>query len=85
MGDLQALLEHVKSATDSGQQQRIEDRLKEGKFTLLDLYSQLEQMNKMGSMDKLMGMIPGMSAEKVPKDALEKQEAKMKNWKCAIS
>ncbi|MCD4771436.1 signal recognition particle receptor subunit alpha [archaeon] len=85
MGDLQALLEHVKSATDETQTQRIEDRLKEGKFTLLDLYSQLEQMNKMGSMDKLVGMIPGMSAAKVPKDALDKQEAKMKNWKSAIS
>lgn len=85
MGDLQALLEHVKSATDETQQQRLEDRLKEGKFTLLDLYSQLEQMNSMGSMDKLIGMIPGMSAAKVPKDALKKQESKMKNWKCAIS
>ncbi len=85
MGDLQALLEHVKSATDGTQTKRIEERLKEGKFTLLDLYSQLEQMNKMGSMDKLMGMIPGMSAAKVPKGALEKQEVKMKNWKCAIS
>ncbi len=85
MGDLQALLEHVKSATDETQTKRIEDRLKEGKFTLLDLYSQLEQMNKMGSMDKLVGMIPGMSAAKVPKAALEKQEAKMKNWKSAIS
>jgi signal recognition particle subunit SRP54 len=85
MGDLQALLEHVKSATDSTQTKRIEDRLKEGKFTLLDLYSQLEQMNKMGSMDKLLGMIPGMNTAKVPKSALEKQEQKMKNWKCAIA
>jgi signal recognition particle subunit SRP54 len=85
MGDLEALLEHVKSATDEKQAKRIEDRLKEGKFTLLDLYSQLEQMNKMGSMDKLMGMIPGMSAAKVPKDVLEKQEQKMKHWKSAIS
>lgn len=85
MGDLQALLEHVKSATDETQQQRIEDRLKEGKFTLLDLYSQLEQMNKMGSMDKLIGMVPGMSAAKVPKNVLNKQEDKMKNWKNAIS
>jgi len=85
MGDLQALIEHVKSATDETQSQRIEDRLKEGKFTLLDLYSQLEQMNKMGSMDKLIGMIPGMSAAKVPKEALKKQEQKMKNWKSAIS
>ena len=85
MGDLQALLEHVKSATDEKQQQRIEDRMKEGKFTLLDLYSQLEQMNKMGSMDKLIGMVPGMSAAKVPKNVLDKQESKMKNWKSAIS
>jgi signal recognition particle subunit SRP54 len=85
MGDLQALLDHVKSATDSKQQQRIEDRLKEGKFTLHDLAAQLEQMNKMGSMDKLVGMIPGMSSAKIPKEALQKQKSKMKNWKSAIS
>lgn len=85
MGDLQSLLEHVKSATDEKQQQRMEERMQEGKFTLLDLYGQLEQMNKMGSMDKMLGMIPGMSAAKVPKDVLVKQESKMKHWKTAIS
>jgi signal recognition particle subunit SRP54 len=85
MGDLSALLEHVKSATDEKQAKRIEERLQEGKFTLLDLYSQLEQMNKMGSMGKMMSMVPGMSAAKVPKDVLAKQEAKMKHWKNAIS
>jgi len=42
-------------------------------------------MNKMGSMDKMLGMVPGMSAAKVPKDVLAKQEAKMKHWKNAIS
>lgn len=85
MGDLSALLEHVKSATDEKQQQRIEDRMKEGKFTLLDLHGQLEQMNKMGSMDKMMSMIPGMSAAKIPKNLLKKQESKMLHWKNAIS
>ena len=85
MGDLQALLEHVKSATSEKQQKKTEARLKEGKFTLRDLQSQLEQMNKMGSMDKIMGMIPGMSAAKVPKDVLAKQESKMSHWKNAIS
>jgi len=39
----------------------------------------------MGSMDKLLGMVPGMSAAKVPKDVLAKQEGKMKHWKNAIS
>jgi signal recognition particle subunit SRP54 len=85
MGNLEALLEHVKSATDETQQKRIEDRMKEGKFTLMDLYGQLEQMNKMGSMDKLIGMVPGMSSAKIPKDLLTKQEDKMKHWKNAIS
>lgn len=85
MGDLNALLEKVKSATDEGQTKRIEERLKEGKFTLLDLYSQLEQMNQMGSMDKLLSMVPGMSAAKLPKEALQQQEEKMKHWKSAIS
>ncbi|MBT3642691.1 signal recognition particle protein [archaeon] len=85
MGDLESLLEKVKSATDEGYQERMEERMKEGKFTFLDLYSQLEQMNKMGSMDKLVGMIPGMSAAKVPKGVMDKQEAKMKHWKSAIS
>jgi len=85
MGDLNALLEKVRSATDEKQTKRIEERMKEGKFTLLDLYAQLEQMNKMGSMEKMMGMIPGMSAAKVPKNVLKKQEAKMVHWKNAIN
>jgi len=85
MGDLQGLLEHVKSATSEKQMKKAEARLKEGKFTLRDLQTQLEQMNKLGSMDKLMGMIPGMSSAKVPKDALAKQEKKMQHWKNAIN
>jgi len=85
MGDLQGLLEHVKSATSKKQMKKTEARLKEGKFTLHDLQSQLEQMNKIGSMDKLMGMIPGMSTAKVSKDVLAKQEQKMTHWKNAIS
>jgi signal recognition particle subunit SRP54 len=84
MGDIETLLEKVRSATDEKQQERIEERLKQGKFTLQDLYSQLEQMNQMGSMDKLIGMIPGFSQAKVPKNVLEKQENKMKKWKYAI-
>jgi len=85
MGDLESLIEKVKSATDEKQTKRITDRLSEGKFTLLDLHAQLEQMNKLGSMDKLIGMIPGMSAAKIPKDVLTKQEDKMKHWKTAIT
>jgi signal recognition particle subunit SRP54 len=85
MGDLNSLLEKVKSATDEKQQKRIEERLKEGKFTLLDLYSQLESLNRMGSFDKLMSMIPGLGQAKIPEGMLQKQEDKMKHWKNAIN
>lgn len=86
MGDLKGLLEKVHSATDSKQQKRIQDRLEEGKFTLEDVYTQLESMNQLGSMDKIMGMIPGMgnAVNKIPKEALKKQEDKMKHYKHAI-
>jgi signal recognition particle subunit SRP54 len=87
MGDLQGLLEKVRSATTEKQQKKMEARLEQGKFTLLDLYSQLESMNQLGSMDKIASMIPGLGGamKKVPKDQLAKQEAKMKHWKNAIN
>jgi len=86
MGDLEGLLEKVRSAVDDKQQEKIEARLKEGKFTLNDLYAQLESMGQMGSFDKLLGMIPGFgnATAKIPKEQLAKQEEKMKHWKYAI-
>lgn len=85
MGDLQGLLEKVRSATTEEQQKTIEEKLKEGKFTLRDLQTQLESMNQLGSFDKIMGMIPGLGQAKIPKEMMEKQEEKLKRWKSAIS
>jgi len=38
-------------------------------------------MNKMGPLSKVMEMIPGMGQMKLPKDALQVQEGKLKKWK----
>jgi len=87
MGDLNALLEKVRSATTEKQQKRIEQSLAEGKFTLMDLYQQLESMGSLGGMDKIMSMIPGLgnASKKLPANLMEKQEQKMKHFKAAIS
>jgi signal recognition particle subunit SRP54 len=87
MGDLEGLLDKVRSATTEKQEMRMKQSIEEGKFTLLDLYGQLESMGELGSMDKLLGMVPGLgnATAKVPKAQLEKQEAKMKHWKHAIN
>jgi len=87
MGDLEGLIEKVKSATSEKQEKRIKQSLKEGKLTLRDLQSQLESMSQLGSMDKIMSMIPGLggAASKVKKTDLEKQEAKLQKYKHAIN
>jgi signal recognition particle subunit SRP54 len=86
MGDLQGLLEKVRSATTEKQQKRIQKKLEKGKFTLIDLYSQLESMSQLGSFDKLIGMIPGLgkATSKLSKTQIQKQEDKIKHFKNAI-
>lgn len=87
MGDLNALIEKVQSATTEKQQKRMQESLKKGKFTLLDLYSQLESMKNVGGMDKILSMVPGLgnASAKIKKTDLEKQEQKMQHWKNAIN
>ncbi|MBD3318860.1 signal recognition particle protein [Candidatus Woesearchaeota archaeon] len=85
MGDLEALLEKAEVAISKEDAKDLEKKLLKGEFNLLDLYSQMEAMNKMGSLGKIMEMIPGMGQLKLPKDALKVQEGKLKTWKHAMN
>lgn len=81
MGDIEALLEKAKEAMSEDEAQDMQAKLLKGEFTLVDLYSQMEAMKKMGSLGKIMEMIPGMGQLKLPKEALNVQEGKLKTWK----
>ncbi len=81
MGDLEALLEKAKEAFDASDAQAMERRVMRGAFNLDDLYTQMEAMRKMGSLKKLLTMIPGLSAAQIPKDALEVQESRLQRWR----
>ena len=81
MGDLEALLEKAKEAITEEEAQDIEKKLLKGDFTLIDLYSQMEAMKKMGPLTKVKEMIPGMGQLKLPKEMLQGQEEKLKVWK----
>ena len=59
-------------------------KLIKGDFNFLDLYNQMEAMSKMGPLSKVMDLIPGMGKMNIPKDMLEGQEGKMKQWKIAL-
>lgn len=84
MGDLETLLEKAKLAIDEDKAKDMGNRLMSGEFDLNDLYEQMGAMKKMGSMSKIMGMIPGMSGLNIDKNMMGAQEEKMKKWKFAM-
>jgi len=84
MGDMKALLEKARDAISEEDAADLNKRLMKGEFTLDDLYEQMKAMKKMGSLSKIMNLVPGMSSMKIPKEALSGQEAKMDQWKVAM-
>ena len=81
MGDLEALLEKASQAMDKDSAEDLGKRMLKGDFNFLDLYEQMEAMGKMGSLSKLVDLIPGMGGMNIPKDMLKGQESKLKKWK----
>lgn len=86
MGDLKSLMEKIQSVVDKDKITEQQQRLEEGKFTMDDFAMQLDSIGNMGSFDKLLSHIPGFGAlkEKVPADALQKQETQVKHWRAAV-
>ncbi|MGD9276082.1 MAG: signal recognition particle receptor subunit alpha [Candidatus Pacearchaeota archaeon] len=84
MGDLQSLIEKIKSVTDEKKQKKIQKNLEEGKLTLEDVVEQVKQMNSLGGFDKIKGMIPGMNNAKLPENMLDAQQQKIAKWEHII-
>jgi len=61
MGDVLTLIEQAKENIDEDEAERVARRLAKNQFSLEDMRSQLQQIKKLGSMNKIMGMIPGIS------------------------
>ena len=64
MGDIVALVEKAQETLEAEQAERMMKRFQKGQFNMNDLKMQLEQMVKMGGMEGLMGMMPGMGKAK---------------------
>ena len=63
MGDIQSLAEQAKQAFDGDTAAKLEAKFAEGDdFTLEDFLEQMQAMKKMGSMSKLLGMLPGANS-----------------------
>jgi len=61
MGDVLTLIEKAEQAFDEKKAAELEKKIRTNKFTLADFYDQLQQLQNMGNLQDLIGMIPGMS------------------------
>ena len=77
LGDIQSLAEQAERVIDKGTAERLEAKFKSGEeFTLEDFLEQLQAMKKMGSMSKILSLLPGANSAVMKKqiDAIDDQE-----------
>ena len=84
MGDVLTLIEKAEQAFDEKKAKELEEKIRKSTFTLDDYLDQFSQLKKMGGMDQLAGMLPGMNAgalrdAKVDEKLLARQEAIIKS------
>ncbi|MEJ2267850.1 MAG: signal recognition particle receptor subunit alpha [Nanoarchaeota archaeon] len=84
MGDLQSLIEKIKSVTDETKQAKIQKNLEQGKLNLEDVVEQVKSMGSLGGFDKIKSMIPGLGKAKIPEGMLEGQQEKIAKWEHII-
>ncbi|MBW1989313.1 MAG: signal recognition particle protein [Deltaproteobacteria bacterium] len=63
MGDVLTLIEKARAAVDQKKAEELQKKLKKSEFTLEDFKDQMAQVRKMGSIEDLLGMIPGMKSK----------------------
>jgi len=82
MGDLKTLIERVKEAEMKVPEERVKAILS-GRFTLLDMYEQLEAMKSMGPFSRILKMIPGLGYE-IPDELVSVAEDRLEKWRVII-
>lgn len=81
MGDIKGLVQRVEEAEVKVSKEKAKVFL-EGRFTLKDMYDQMEALRKMGPLKKVFQMLPG--SFNVPDDALDTAEQKLDAWRVII-
>jgi signal recognition particle subunit SRP54 len=61
MGDIVTLVEKVQQQVDEEKARKLEEKLRKSQFTFDDFLEQLREIKKMGSLQQVMSMIPGMN------------------------
>jgi signal recognition particle subunit SRP54 len=82
MGDLQSLIEKVREAEVEVPEKKLRAFLT-GRFTLTDMYEQVNSMKSLGPLRHLLKMVPGLSYN-IPDDMMEMAEGRLEKWRVII-
>lgn len=74
LGDILTLIEQAQSAFDEEEARKVAEKIATDSFTLEDFLQQMQQLKKMGSMKKMLGMLPGMGAMKDQLENFDERE-----------
>ena len=77
MGDVLTLIEKAEAAFDTDQAQKAAESLQSGQFTLDDFLEQMQQVKKMGPLQNVLGMMPGIPKEIKNQEIDERELAKV--------
>src|SRR3989441_87746 len=80
MGDLETLLERAQEAIDTQKAEALTKKIMAGKFTLHEMYEQIEMLTDMGPMRKLASLIPGVGGKMKDAD-MENTQARLRRFK----
>ncbi len=75
MGDVVSLVEKAQEAIDQKEAEKMAEKLRKAEFDLEDFLAQLQQVKKLGSMQSILKMMPGMGGMELPEGA-DKQMAR---------
>jgi len=84
MGDVVSLVERAAEAVDEADAAKMEEKMRKGEFTLEDFLEQLRAMKKIGSLEQLVGMLPGGTEMIKQQGNLSKQEQEFKRMEGMI-
>jgi len=79
MGDIKALLERAQGEIDEKQAEKTAKKIMSGRFTLKEMYEQLEMVGKVGTLDKLFEYMP--FAPKMPKSNLQVTQERLRKFR----
>ncbi len=80
LGDIKTLLKKAEEAFTLEEAQKASEKFFRGKFNLIDFYNQIKGIKKMGSLSKIMNLIPGMGLAGIPPELISMQESKLERY-----